>query len=107
MEIRFFYITTASRDEARAIGKKLVEYRLAACVNIIDGMNSLYWWDGEVQDDRETVLIAKTTPDREAQLVETVRSLHSYDCPCIVGLPVSSGNPAFLKWVVDQVATTS
>jgi periplasmic divalent cation tolerance protein len=62
-------------------------------------MNALYWWDGKIQDDQEAVLIAKTTPDRERQLVETARSLHSYECPCIVSLPVVSGNPAFLKWV--------
>ena len=107
MDIRFIYITAASRDDARTIGKKLVESRLAACVNIIDNMNSLYWWDGQIQDDREAVLIAKTTPEREPQLIETVRSIHSYDCPCIVSLPVTSGNPAFLKWVAEQVAAAA
>jgi len=104
MEIQFIYITAANKDEARTIGKKMVESRQAACVNIIDNMNSLYWWDGKIQDDREAVLIAKTTADRVAQLVETVRSMHSYDCPCIVSLPVASGNPAFLEWVAEQVA---
>ena len=107
MDIRFIYVTASSKDEARSIGTKLVESRLAACVNIIDGMNSLYWWDGKIQDDREAILIAKTTPDREAQLIETVRSLHSYDCPCIVALPVLSGNPAFLKWVAQQVTANT
>ena len=104
MDIRFIYITAASRDDARTIGKKLVESRLAACVNIIDNMNSLYWWDGQIQDDREAVLIAKTTLDREQQLIAAVRSIHSYSCPCVVSLPVATGNPAFLKWVAEQVA---
>ena len=64
MELRFVYITTENSEEARRIGRTLVEERLAACVNILDGMLSIYWWEGEIQDDRETVLIAKTRERR-------------------------------------------
>ena len=103
MEIHLIYITTGSKDEAKRIGKALINTRLAACVNIIENMYSMYMWDGKLQDDNETILIAKTTQERVPDLIEKVNSLHSYDCPCIVSLPVSNGNPAFLKWVADEI----
>jgi periplasmic divalent cation tolerance protein len=103
MEINMIYITAGSKDEARMIGKTLVSNRLAACVNIIENMNSIYMWDGNLQNDKETILIAKTTKARVPDLIEKVNALHSYDCPCIVSLPVADGNSAFLKWVSDEV----
>lgn len=103
MNVNFIYITTGSKAEARTIGRKLIESRLAACVNIFDNMNSLYWWEDQIQDDQEVVLIAKTTADCVAQVIETVKSLHSYDCPCIVSWSIEDGNAAFLKWVAEQV----
>jgi len=103
MNIHFMYMTAGSREEARKIGKALVISRLAACVNILDNMNSLYMWQGKVQDDAEIVLIAKTTEDRVPQLIEKVKSLHSYECPCIVSIPVSGGNQAFLDWIAEEV----
>jgi periplasmic divalent cation tolerance protein len=103
MKINLVYMTAGNREEARAIARALVEAKLAACVNIIDGMQSIYVWDGVVQDDRETVLIAKTVAGRVPQLVEKVKALHSYDCPCIVSLPVAGGNPDFLQWIAGEV----
>ena len=103
MKVNFIYMTAGSREEARKIGKELVISRLAACVNILDNMNSLYMWQGNVQDDSEVVMIAKTTEDRVPQLVEKVKSLHSYECPCIVSIPISGGNQAFLDWIAEEV----
>lgn len=103
MEINMIYITAGSKNEAVIIGKALINSGLAACVNIIENIYSMYMWDGKLQDDNETILIAKTTKERVPNLIEKVDSLHSYDCPCIVSLPVSDGNPAFLKWVGDEV----
>ena len=103
MKINFVYMTAGSKDEARKIGKELVTSKLAACVNILDNMNSFYRWEGEVQDDTEVVMIAKTTEAHVPQLIEKVKSLHSYDCPCIVSIPVAGGNPAFLDWIAGQV----
>ena len=105
MRVNFIYMTAGSKEEARKIGKELVVARLAACVNILDNMNSFYMWQGELQDDTEVVLIAKTTEDRLPALIEKVKSLHSYDCPCIVSLPVSGGNQAFLDWIAAEVTT--
>jgi len=81
----------------------VVTERLAACVNILDQMNSFYMWDGEIQDDTEVVMIAKTTEERVPDLIEKVKSLHSYDCPCMVSLPVSGGHQPFLEWIAGEV----
>jgi periplasmic divalent cation tolerance protein len=103
MKINFIYMTVGSKEEARKIGKALVTAGLAACVNILDNMNSFYVWQGELQDDTEVVMIAKTTEDRVAQLIKKVESLHSYDCPCIVSLPVTGGHQPFLDWIATEV----
>ena len=103
MKITFIYMTAGSKDEAKKIGKELVVSRLAACVNILDNMNSFYRWDGEIQDDTEVVMIAKTTEDRLPELIEKVKSMHSYDCPCIVSLPVLGGHQPYLDWITEEV----
>jgi len=104
MEIRFVYMTAGDAQEAAAIGRELVESRLAACVNILSPMRSIYRWKGNLEEDSETVLIAKTTRRRMPALIEKVRSLHSYACPCIVSLPVLEGHTPFLEWVKSQVS---
>jgi periplasmic divalent cation tolerance protein len=103
MAVNFIYMTASSNAEAQKIGKTLVESRLAACVNILDNMQSIYRWEEKVQEDTEAVLIAKTTDNLVSQLIDKVRSLHSYDCPCIVSLPVLDGYPPFLDWVETEV----
>ncbi len=64
------------------IGRVLVKERLAACANIIDGMHSIYWWEGQLTDATETVLIVKTIPEKVPALTKRVKALHNYDCPC-------------------------
>lgn len=102
MAINLIYITTSTLDEARTIGKELVSSRLAACANIIDPINSIYWWDEKLQDDREVLLLVKTKESLVPDLIEKVRSLHSYECPCIVSLPILDGNKPFLDWVAGE-----
>ena len=103
MTVSVVYMTAGSMDEAARIGKALVQRRLAACVNIIDGMRSFFEWDGSLQDDREVVMIAKTRSSRVAEMIDAVKALHSYDCPCIIELSVTGGNRAFLDWIGKQV----
>jgi periplasmic divalent cation tolerance protein len=103
MEVNLIYITAKDKAEARKIGGELLESKLAACVNIIDNMNSMYVWQGKIQDDTEAILIAKTTEARVPQLIEKVKTLHSYDCPCILSIPVSGGNREFLDWIANEV----
>ena len=104
MKVNFIYMTAGSKDEAQKIGNELVISKLAACVNILENMNSIYMWHGEIQNDREVVMIAKTTEACVPKLVEKVKSLHSYDCPCIVSLPVSGGHQAFLDWIQEEIS---
>ena len=104
MEYRLVYRTTENTEQAREIGKVLVEERLVACVNIIDGMNSMSWGEGKVQDDSETVLIAKTKASLVAEVTERVKRLHSYDVPCVVSLQLLEGNQDFLDWIGRETA---
>ena len=97
-------MTAGSREEADAIGRELVGARLAACVNLIVGMNSIYTWQGKLQIDEEVVMIAKTTSSKVDALIDRVKSIHSYDCPCILQLPVSGGHQPFLDWIAGEVA---
>lgn len=102
-EIVLAYITTKDKREARSIGKKLVEKRVAACVNILDGMESHYWWEGKIESANEAVLIAKTSVDKQKALLAAVKSLHSYSVPCVLFLPVSSGNKDYFRWLHENL----
>ncbi len=96
------YVTCATLDEARKIGRALVESRLAACANILPGIESIYWWEGRVQADNEVALIVKTQAELLDAVIAKVRSLHSYTCPCVVAWPIAAGHPAYLDWVARE-----
>lgn len=98
------YMTADDKAEASRIGRALVEEKLAACANVLDGMTSIYRWEGEICEESEAVLIAKTTESLAPALTERVKALHSYDCPCVVTLPIAGGNAAFLNWIAAQTA---
>jgi periplasmic divalent cation tolerance protein len=102
MEFRTVYITFKDQEEARRLGRKLVEERLVACVNILPGIESLYWWQGAIQADREAALLAKTTAKRMPAVIARIREWHSYEVPCIVSWPLMEANPAYLRWVEDE-----
>lgn len=89
-------------EEAEIIGRNLVSRKLAACVNIIDNMKSIYHWEGKIENGDEVVLIAKTKEALVDELSENVKALHSYKCPCIVSMPISGGNPDFLNWIRNE-----
>ena len=96
------YITAGNREEAEKVGKALIEAKLAACVNIIDSMQSMFRWKGQVEKDSETVLIAKTRVGLVGKLNHKVAAVHSYDTPCVVAVPIIDGNPEFLQWIRDE-----
>lgn len=102
MSFNLIYVTAKDKAEAKAIGKKVVEDRLAACANIVDNVNSLYWWEGKVQENSEAVLILKTREALLPELIDKVKSLHSYECPCIVCLPIQEGYEPFLDWIEKE-----
>jgi periplasmic divalent cation tolerance protein len=102
MAVMFVYATAGDAAEARRIARVVIEERLAACANILEGIRSVYWWEGEVQEGSEAVLIFKTTEECLPVLLARVKALHSYDCPCIEALPVVAGHQPFLDWVVRE-----
>ena len=94
--------TAPDADTAERIARVLVEERLAACVNVLPGVASLYRWEGEVREDAESALILKTTASRFEGLRARIRALHSYDLPAILALPAATGDADFLAWVREQ-----
>ena len=101
--VHLLYITARDKQEARAIADKLLAERLIACANILDGVESVYRWQGEMCVSQEALLLAKTTEDKLSRAVDAVKALHSYELPCIVALPIAAGLPAFLNWVAEEV----
>ena len=104
MSYSLVYITAGDVAEAKALGRALVEARLAACANVLPGITPIYWWDGEVEEGSEVALIAKTRDDLVERVVALIKERHSYDCPCVVAVPIAAGNPAFLDWIGDETA---
>ena len=97
-------MTAGSFEEAKNIGHILVENNLAACVNLFENMISIYKWEEKLEEGQEVVMIAKTRETLMPKLIETVNSHHSYDCPCILELPIQGGNPEFLSWIKTETA---
>jgi len=93
------FMTAASREEAEKIAHHLVQNRLAACVQLLSDIQSLYWWEGKMCNDKEVLLSAKTTEKLFPELVAAVKSLHSYQVPEIVFVPIEDGLPAYLDWI--------
>lgn len=107
MTRRLIYMTAGTADEAASIGRTLVEERLAACVNILPGMTSIYRWQGALEEGSEVVMIAKTDAALVPELVARVEKLHSYDTPCVVSLSIESGSDSFLAWIGAETGTES
>ena len=92
-------LTAADAEEARRIGRALVEENLAACVNVLPGHTAIYRWAGKLEEGAEGAFLAKTTAGRFDALRARIRALHSYDLPCIVAFPAEAGDPEFSDWV--------
>jgi periplasmic divalent cation tolerance protein len=96
--------TCGSREEAERLATILVEERLAACVNILPGVHSVYRWQGKVETASEHLLFMKTTEERQRALERRIGELHSYDTPELISLAIVSGSKKYLTWVADQVS---
>ncbi|OAN43912.1 dihydroorotate dehydrogenase [Paramagnetospirillum marisnigri] len=104
MSQSLIYVTASGREEALNLARVLVESRLVACANVLDGATSLYWWEGKVAEEREAVMICKTRSALVQAVIHRLKELHSYDCPCVVVMPIATGNPDFLAWVDAETA---
>ena len=104
MKENIFLVFSTCADEAAAgrIARALVEERLAACVNLQPGVRSVYRWEGEITEDAERLLIAKTPAARLSALTDRLAALHDYELPEIVAVPVSGGSQGYLDWVARE-----
>jgi periplasmic divalent cation tolerance protein len=101
---KLLVLTTAgSDDEARKIAHALVERRLAACVNMVPRIHSVYRWQGKVESAEESLLIIKTTTDCEERVRATIRELHSYELPECIAIGIDGGSEEYLRWVSENV----
>ncbi|MBU4139280.1 MAG: divalent-cation tolerance protein CutA [Euryarchaeota archaeon] len=96
------YITAGSMDEAKSIGRVLVEERLAACVNIFP-ITSIYRWKDNIEDAGEFVMLVKTVAGKVKDIEKRVKQLHSYEVPCIISFKIGSGSEEYLKWIGESV----
>jgi periplasmic divalent cation tolerance protein len=94
-------VTAPDQKTARQLSAALLEAKTVACVNLVPGLESHFWWQGKVQKAREVLLMCKTTAGKVAELEQLVLALHPYDLPEIIALPVSSGTAGFLDWWTD------
>jgi periplasmic divalent cation tolerance protein len=90
-------------EEAKRIARALVSERLAACANVILGVSSVYWWEGQVQEEQEAMLVIKTTAAQVNALETRLVELHPYDVPELLSIPVTGGYPPYLAWVSSEV----
>ncbi len=104
MTAQLVYMTMGSLEEARRIGRVLIEERLAAAVNIITGVTSIYRWHGAIHEADEVVVVAKTRQDRLGALTARVLEMHAYECPGVVAIPVAGGSEPYLRWIAAETS---
>jgi len=96
------YLTVADREKGRALARRIVEARLAACAHLFPAGESFYWWQNELTESAEAVIVAKTRGDLVGIAIETIASWHEYEVPCILSLPIEAGHQPFLKWISQE-----
>ncbi|MGE0174397.1 MAG: divalent-cation tolerance protein CutA [Oligoflexales bacterium] len=101
-EFIWIYVTTKDEVQAKGIARALLEQKLVACANITKEMQSLYWWQGKIVEDNESVLILKTTTDKFNAVESAIKKMHSYEEPCIIALPIVAGSKGYLSWLRNQ-----
>ncbi|CAL9190131.1 protein CutA 1, chloroplastic [Musa acuminata AAA Group] len=96
------YVTVPNREAGMKLAESIIKERLAACVNRVPGIESVYWWDGKVQTDSEELLIIKTRESLLGALTEHVKSNHEYEVPEVIAMPITGGNHKYLEWIKDS-----
>ena len=102
MTVSVVYVTVGDQKEAENIASVIVTDRLASSVNIVDSIRSYYWWSSQVQRRQEVLLIAKTQTKLVELVIERIRAIHSYECPCILSWPIDKANLDYLEWVTRE-----
>ena len=107
MDYAFILTTVSTEEEGHMIANELVKNKLVACVNIIPKVHSVYEWENAIQNETEVLLMIKTTKAREKDIYQTVQSLHSYDTPELITLPIDNGSDTYLHWLENSVRSTA
>jgi periplasmic divalent cation tolerance protein len=102
---RIVLTTASSEEEARKIARHLLEHRLAACVNLVPQVASIYLWQGKIEEAQEWLLVIKTTAAAFGQVREAIADLHSYELPECICLTIEDGSPAYLQWIAESVSS--
>ena len=101
-EVRVVLVTAPDADTGARIARALLDERLAACINLVPGVRSLYRWQGSIEDDAEVLMVIKASAQRCEALAARVKDLHPYDLPEVIALPVEGGSLAYLDWVIAE-----
>ncbi len=99
----YVVLITAPVDKGEEIARFIVENKLGACVNVVPRVTSLYWWQGKIENDKESLLVVKTSSEKFPHLVREVKKVHPYTVPEIIALPIAEGNEDYLKWIDESV----
>jgi periplasmic divalent cation tolerance protein len=97
------YITTSGISESKKIAEKLLEEKLACCVNIIPSVESMYLWKGKIEEDSESIMVVKTKSLHVEAVIKMVENLHSYETPCVLEITVNNGSNNYLKWMETEL----
>jgi len=97
------FVTASNKKEARKIASRLVKDKLAACVNILDKVESVFLWEGKIEKAEESLLIIKSKKEKLPKIISVVKSLHSYTVPEIIALPIIAGDKSYLRWIDASV----
>ncbi len=99
MDYYLFLSTVNNIEEGKKIGRILVEEKIAACVNIVQNIYSIYEWEGNIEEDKEHLLLIKTTGDKSQKVIDKISEIHSYDTPECIAVKIEKGSEAYLKWI--------
>jgi len=97
------FVTTPDRESARKLARSIIDQKLAACVNIVPNIESIYMWEGKVTEDNEYLMMVKTRTNRIDELSKFVRENHPYSVAEVISLPIQNGNPPYLDWIAQSV----
>lgn len=101
-KFQLVYCTVRDKEEARTIAWALLEERYVACVNLVNPIESIYWWKGQLEESSECLLVAKTRTELIPEVIQVIKEEHSYEQPCIVTLPIEQGEKGFLEWIYKE-----
>ena len=103
-DARVCFITAPNAEVAKDLSRRLLEAKACACVNLVAGVTSLYWWEGQIQEDGEILMVVKTNQANVGRIIELIKANHPYQVAEVISLPIEAGNPPYLDWIRDSTS---